>query len=396
MPLPEPSWHGADPDLPGFRSTLYELYKHLDAVAPVSLTPRGLWRLTRHADCVRLLRHRNVGVRLSDGSHAVADESTAPRLFMLDQDPPNHGRLRKLVSRYFTPKSMKALEARIVEITSSLIDAMGDEFDLIEALAKPLPTTVICEMMGVPPEDQRVFGEWTTALTYILIGEGASPGQKQAAMAAFGKMTGYITKRIEERRSTLSDDIISVLIHAEEDGDRLSLPELLWQCIGLILAGFETTTGLIANGMRQLLLHPDQWQRLKDEPSLIDTAVEECLRFDPPAVFALRVVHEDVEFGDYTIPKDSRVLALLAAGNRDGSVFEDPDTFDIARAPNPHLGFGGGAHMCLGAHLARLEGRAAISALARRKPNLELVDRDVTWSGSLLRIPEQLRLRSGR
>ena len=184
-----------------------------------------------------------------------------------------------------------------------------------------------------------------------------------------------------------------MVVRAEEDGERLSQPELIWQCVGLILAGFETTTGLIANGMRQLLLHRDQWERLKADPTLVDGAVEECLRIDPPAIGARRILHEEAEFGGYRLPPNEVVLACLAAANRDPDVFDDPDAFDIGRTPNPHLSFSTGPHMCLGAALARLEGRVAIGALARRMPDLELVHEEVQWSGSLLRIPEELRLR---
>jgi hypothetical protein len=395
MTLPEPSWHGADPDLPDFRSTLHERYRHLREVAPVSLTPRGVWRLAKHSDCVRLLKRTKVGVRTTDGQLPGADESKQPRAFMLDKDPPDHTRLRKLVSRYFTPQAIDALAPRIAEVTDELLDGVKGqpEIDLIPTLAKPLPTTIICEMMGVPTEDRHTFGEWTSDLTYVLAGTSATAEQQRAASDAYAHMEGYIGQRIAERRGAPSGDLISVLVAAEEDGDRLTPEELTWQCIGLILAGFETTTGLLTNGLRQLLLHRSEWQRLVDDPSVVDTLVEECLRFDPAVIGAMRVVHEDVEFGGYTIPKNSQVLALIAAGNRDPDVFDRPDALDIARNPNPHLGFGGGPHVCLGAYLARLECRAAFSALARRLPTVELAERRARWSPSLFRIPAELRLR---
>jgi cytochrome P450 len=346
---------------------------------------------------LHLLKRAKVGVRTTDGRLLNADESKLPRAFMLDQDAPNHTRLRKLVSRYFTPKAMAALDARVREVTDQLLDPVQgeNEIELVGVLAKPLPTTVICEMMGVPPKDRHTFGQWTTEITYLLLGTNATPAQQKAASEAFMKMVGYIGQRIEQRRGSLSDDLISVLIRAEEDGDRLGPEELTWQCVGLIIAGFETTTGLIANGMRQLLLHPEQWRRLVDDRTLLDSAVEECLRFDPPVIGTVRVLHEDAEFGGYLIPKDKQVFVAIAAANRDPDAFESPDTFDIGRTPNPHLGFGGGPYLCLGAHLARLEARAALAALAERFPDLEVVDRRARWSGSLLRIPEELRLRRG-
>lgn len=394
MSQPEPGWHGANPNQPDFRSTLHERYRHLREVAPVSLTPEGMWRLTRHADVVRLLKNTKVGMRTSEGKLPYADESRVPRVFMLEQDPPNHTRLRKLVARYFTPKAMNALKYRIEEITDLLVNELGTgEVDLIPALAKPLPTSVICEMMGVPIEDQTTFTEWTTDLTYILMGSRAAPEQQKRANAAMLNMAGYLTSRIEERRKSLTDDLISVLIRAEEDGDRLTQAELLWQCTGLILAGFETTTGLIGNGIRQLLLHPAELERLREDPSLIDTAVEECLRFDPPIVGTSRYMHEEAEFGGFRIPKDAQVFAGLAAANRDPEEFDNPDELDVSRSPNNHLGFGGGPHMCLGTHLARLEAQLAIGTLLERYPDIQLVSEEPCWSASLFRIPAELRVR---
>lgn len=395
MDHPTPSWHGADPDEPDFRVTLHERYRHLRQVAPVNLTPRGSWRLTRHADVVRLLKLPTAGVRTSEGELPLADESMLPRLFMLEQDPPNHTRLRRLVAKYFTPRAMETLHARVVEATDALLEDMAghDEVDLIPGLALPLPTAVICEMMGVPPEDRLTFTEWTSDMTYFLMGELATPEQQHRAGVGLGKMIAYVTQRIEERRGSLGDDLISVLIRAEEDGDRLTQMELVWQCMGLILAGFETTTGLIGNGVRQLLEHPEQRARLVADPSLIDTAVEECLRFDPPIVASGRVLHEATDFGGFLLPKDARVIAVLAAANRDPEVFDDADTFDVGRAPNPHVAFGGGRHTCLGNNLARLEARVAIGALLRRWPDMELLTKAPRWTPSLFRIPAELRVR---
>jgi cytochrome P450 len=391
---PEPSWHGADPDEADFRATIHERYRHLRSEAPVSLTPRGAWRLTRHADCIKLLKHTKVGVRTTEGKLPQADETKMPRLFMLEQDPPDHGRLRKVVARYFTPRAMEKLHHRVQEITKDLLDNIGSgEFDLMKALALPLPTAVICEMMGVPPEDQVTFTEWTDDLTYFLMGTAATEEQQRRAGVAIGRMMEYITARIEERRDSDGEDLISVMLKAEGD-ERLSHMELLWQCVGLILAGFETTTGLIGNGVRQLLLHPEELARLRQDPSLIDTAVEECLRFDPPILATARYLHEEAEFGGYRIPVNARVTAILAAANRDQDEFEDPDRFDIGRTPNKHLGFGGGPHICLGAYLARLEAREAIGSLVKRFPNLRLVSDEQKWTGSLFRILAELPVTS--
>ncbi len=392
---PEPSWHGANPDDEDFRATIHERYRHLRQVAPVSLSPLGGWRLSRYEDCVRLLKQTRVGVRTTEGELPQADESAMPRLFMLEQDPPDHGRLRKMVARYFTPRAMDQLHQRVEEITEQLLDQVEGEFDLMTSLALPLPSAVICEIMGVPTADRTTFTAWTGDMTYFLMGTGATPEQQQRAQIAIGKMVEYITARISERQGGEGEDLISVLLQAQDE-ERLSHMELLWQCMGLILAGFETTTGLIGNGVRQLLLHPQELQRLKQDPSLLETAVEECLRFDPPILATTRFLHEETKFGAYVLPVNARVTAILASANRDPEVFPEPDRFDVGRTPNKHLGYGGGPHMCLGAYLARMEARIAIERLFQRFPDLELVNSEQNWTRSLFRILASLPLRSSK
>ena len=387
---PQPSWHGADPDAPDFRATIHERYRQLRETAPVSLTPRGAWRLARHDDCERLLKRTAVGVRTTEGKLPQADEAGMPRLFMLEQDPPNHTRLRKMVARYFTPRAMDNLHERVKVLTQELVDQIQPgQVDLMKALALPLPTSVICEMMGVPKEDRLTFIQWTDDMTYFLLGSAATPEQQSRAGTAIGRMTAYLTSRIEERRDSEEEDLISVLVRAEDE-DRLSHAELLWQCMGLILAGFETTTGLIGNGIRALLMHPEELAKLQSDPALLESAVEECLRFDPPILATCRYLHEEAEFGDYTLPVNTAVTAVLAAANRDPEVFDHPDRFDITRSPNKHLGFGGGPHICLGAYLARLEAREAISALFRRYPKVKLVSEAQSWTNSLFRTLAEL------
>lgn len=388
---PQPSWHGADPDAPDFRDRLHERYAELRRLAPVNLTPRGVWRLCRHADCEQLLKRLKVGVRTTDGELPQADESQTPRAFMLDQDPPNHARLRRLVSGYFTPRAMQKLQQHVEERADSLVAQMqGKRADIVEDLAAPLSTSIVSEIMGVPHGDRELFAYWTEDLTYILLGDFAEPEQRVRARAAFQHLSQYFDSAIERRKHSHSEDLIGVLVRAETAGEQLSRTEFLWQCVGLMLAGFETTTGLIANGMRQLLLHPAEWQRLVDDPSAVERAVEECLRFDPPVVGVLRFLHEDAEFGGYNLKKNTRVMAVIPAANRDADVFEDPDRFDIGREHNSHFSLGGGPHMCLGAHLARLEARAAFRSLAARAPRLRLETNEVSWRRSLFRVPARM------
>jgi cytochrome P450 len=400
-PLPadlrDDPWLGADPSNPEYREDSAPFLRRLREVAPVSLTPLGSWRLARYADCVRLLKEVRSGVRFADGTPALGARSNVtagPGEFMLQQDPPAHTRLRRLVSRAFTPRAVERLRERVRKNVRELLDEAlaRDEIDVIAALALPVPSTVICEMMGVPLADRPRFTAWTGDATHLLVAEFAPEDVLQRGIAAAGQLALYFQQLIEERRSALGDDMLSHLIRAEEAGDRLSPSELLVQSIGLLIAGFETTIGLIGNGVYQLLRHPDELARLRREPGLIRTAVDECLRFDGPIGATLRILHEDAEFSGVRIPKDSRVLAMLESANRDPERFPDPERFDVARAPNEHLSFGGGVHHCLGAHLARMEAQEAIGALVARTRELELREARREWGRSLFRVPAHLRV----
>ncbi len=377
---PEPSWHGADPDLPDFRDKKHELYRHLHAVAPVSLSPRGSWRLTRYEDAQRLLKQTKAGVRPSDGTGGTVDH------FMLGKDGVDHARLRRLVARYFTPRAMGNLRQRMAEVARELLDEVdGDStIDLVAALSLPLPSRMICEMLGVPQSDREDVIQWTGDLTYVLMGDAASPEQRTRAQQARAKMGAYITRLIEQRRDSLNDDLISVLIRKEEDGDQLSPEELVWQVMGLILAGFETTTALITNVVRLLVLNPDQLALVRSDRSLIAGAVEEALRLEPPVTAVRRFLHEPAEFGGFDLEVDTPVVAVLVAANRDPEVFDNPDAFDVTRTPNRHLAFGMGPHVCLGLQMARMEAAVALEELLERTTSMELVTRRREWAVSLM------------
>ncbi|MBW2665759.1 MAG: cytochrome P450, partial [Deltaproteobacteria bacterium] len=350
-------WRGANPLDPAFRLDPYPALKRLREIEPVHETPLGIWRLSRYSDCVRMLRDLPVGVRRTDGTLPGVDESKLEnqRNFMLQQDPPNHTRLRKLVSRAFTPRAVSALEPAVDRIVTECLDRIETrhEFDVIADLALPVPATLICEMLGVPRGDRDRFTVWTAEATHGLAAQIAPPDVLDRARQAGLSLGAYFENLIEERRGSLGDDILSGMIRAEEDGDTLSHQELISQSIGLLIAGFETTIGLIGNGTRQLLLHPDELAKLRADPRLIESAIEECLRFDGPIPLTLRIPHQDIDFGEQVIPKDSTVMVLLAAANRDPERFPEPERFDITRDPNPHIAFGGGTHLCLGTHLAR-------------------------------------------
>ena len=376
-----------------------DLYTHLHTLRetdPVNLSPIGLWRLTRHTDVVRLLRDTPAGVRTTTG-RSFRSSSGAPddprEQFMLLQDPPTHTRLRKLVSRAFTPRAVARARDSVQRIVTSCLDAVEERgrLDVIADLALPVPATVICEMLGVPTADRDRFTAWTADATHGLNPSPfPDPAVQARADAAADSLREYFEALIAERRKKLSDDLISALIRVEEEGDRLSTTEMLSQSIGLLIAGFETTIGLIGNGVRALIDHPDELAKLVAQPELIDGAVEECLRYDGPIIATLRILHADAEFGGKTLPKDSIVLGVLAAANHDPEVFAEPDRFDIERDASEHLAFGGGVHFCLGSHLARLEARIAIGSLVSRFSGLELESRSVEWGPSFFRVPGQL------
>jgi cytochrome P450 len=391
------SWSGANPLDPAFRADPHPFLRHLREVDPVNETPIGVWRLSRYDDCVRLLTQVPTGVRMADGTFPGENivPSGGPAEFMLQQDPPNHTRLRKLVSKAFTPRAIERLRARAQEIADERIDAVAARgtMDVIADLALPVPSTMICEMMGVPIADRERFTQWTAEATHLLAFMLLPPDVLERALIAVRELRAYFEALIAERRSRLSDDILSDLIRAEEAGDRLSPTELLSQSVGLLIAGFETTIGLIGNGVLSLLRHPGQLAVLRARPELIGSAVEECLRFDGPIILTPRYLRQDTEFGGKRIPRDTQVWAMLFAANRDPARFADPERFDITRADNAHLAFGGGTHFCLGAHLARMEAQVAIGTLVRRLDRLELATDTLEWGRSLFRVLGYLPIR---
>jgi cytochrome P450 len=399
---PDPSWHGADPADPGYLEDPYPIYRGLREHHPVSLTPDGVWRLTRYDDCLRALRLAGAGMRRTDGRlpGQTAEEAAAePAQFMLLADPPRHTRLRNLVSKAFTPRAISAWSGRIEAVTDDLLDRVesNGEMDLIADLALPVPATLICEMLGVPVKDRDTFTEWTADATHgLALRRGNAPSElvERVEKASMG-LAGYFNQLIESRRGEPGDDLLSALIAAEEEADRLSAEELLIQSIGLLIAGFETTIGLIANGLTTMIRNPDEMERLRNDPALIESAVEECLRYSGPITWTIRVLHAPVEIGGYTLETNEEVAVGLAAANRDPDCFDQPERFDVARyaadqAAPAHLSFGGGAHFCLGAHLARLESQVAIGRLVERFSDFKLLDEKTVWGRSLFRVPARV------
>jgi pimeloyl-[acyl-carrier protein] synthase len=318
----------------------------------------------------------------------------APRL--LFSDPPTHTRLRKLVSRAFTPKRIKDLEPKIREFTAQLLDraAAKGEFELMADLAVPLPVMVIAEMLGVPPADYEQFKAWSDV---IIEADNTLPGAPipPVIKEAFEALSKFFIGEIAKRRQQPGPDLVSALVAARDENDSLTEEELIAFAILLLLAGNETTTNLIGNGTLALMRHPDELARLWRDADLMPRAIEEMLRYDPPAQSTVRISKADAVVNGVEIKAQSGVFVVLAALNRDPAQFPDPDSFDITRDPNDHLAFGDGIHFCLGAALARLEGAIAFGAMRERFPRLHLADpaAEVKYKGSyFLRGLAELRM----
>jgi pimeloyl-[acyl-carrier protein] synthase len=362
---------------PAFVADPYPTYHRLHAEDPVHHSPLGFWVLTRYEDVVAVLRDpRFAKEAIAAVVAARLGRAPAAPLSMLDRDPPDHTRLRSLVSKAFTPRVVEALRPHIQKIVDSLLDrvAGANAMDLIEDFAYPLPVIVICEMLGVPFEDHERFKQWgldiARGLDSILLPPDSDVARRSDA--ARSALTAYFRELIAERRASPRADLLSGLIAAEEVGDRLREDELLATCILLLVAGHETTVNLIGNGTLALLRHRDQLRRLREDPGLIASAVEELLRYDGPVQRTARVSGEDVAIAGRTIAKGELVMPFIGAADRDPAQFPDPDRLDIARTDNRHIAFGWGIHFCLGAPLARLEGQIALNTLVRRLPKLAL------------------------
>jgi cytochrome P450 len=364
---------------PEFVADPYPMYHRLRAEDPVHHSPLGFWVLTRYPDVMTMLRDPRLTKEPIAAFVAARFGVAVPPgigLSMLDRDPPDHTRLRGLVSKAFTPRALEGLRPHIQQIVDGLLDEAQrrGSMDLIEEFAYPLPVRVICEMLGVPVKDHERFKQWGLDIARGLDAIMLGPESEVAVRSVAGRraLSNYFRELIAERRSAPRDDMLSALIAAEEAGDKLNEEELLATCILLLVAGHETTVNLIGNGTLALLRHPAELRRLRENPGLITTAVEELLRFDGPVQRTARIPSEDITIGGVTIGKGEMVMPFLGAADRDPAQFSDPDRLDITRADNRHIAFGMGIHFCLGAPLARMEGQIAINTLLARLPKLAL------------------------
>jgi hypothetical protein len=362
-------------------------------VAPVHRSDLGaVWFLTRWADCNAVLRDPRLGKGdLNDDRRALFNPGLPPRQqtvmgnSMLFVNPPDHTRLRGLVSRGFTPRRMQDLEAHVGHMADVIVDRMAVEgdVDVMDALAFRLPVQVIGELVGVPPSDRDQFRTLVRASAAALE-PGVTAEQVEDAEHAMAIMDDYFRSLIERRRADLEHDLVSALIAARDGEDRLSEDEMVATLILLFAAGFETTTNLIGNGLLCLLRNPDQFARLRAEPDLVGSAVEEMLRFESPVQVDARTAFEPVEIDGHRVGAGETVVTFLGAANRDPAEFVDPERFDVARDPNHPLSFAAGIHYCLGANLARLEGRIVFDRLVRRTADIEWLDDAPDWRGTLI------------
>jgi cytochrome P450 len=374
---------------PAHRADPYPLYRQLRENGPALMPESNLGVFANFADCDEVLRHPSscsdrlkstVAQRAVAAGQEARPFGTPGFLFL---DPPDHTRLRKLVSKAFSPKVVRALEPGIAELVDGLLDkvAAAGRMEVIGDLAYPLPVAVICRLLGVPVEDEPQFS-WASAL----LAQGLDPfialtGQPQGfeeRMEAGLWLRGYLRDLLQRRRTHPGDDLMSGLIAVEEAGDQLTEDEIVATCNLLLIAGHETTVNLIANGALAMLRHPEHWAALGQDSSRASAIVEETLRYDPPVQLVARVAGADMNIGGARIPQGDTMMLLLAAAHRDPAVTERPDEFDPTRTSVRHLAFGLGPHFCLGAPLARLEATVALSAVTRRFPTARL-DGDPTY-----------------
>lgn len=354
---------------PELRLNPFPMYAALRSTGGIlHLAEQNVWNIFRYADVKTVLSDYE---RFSN-SHLRDGQVIVPSL--LGTDPPRHTQLRGLVQKAFTPKAIEAMEPRIAQLTDELLERVRGQgnMDLVADLGAPLPVMVIAEMLGIPTEDRVQFKHWSDELVAasdrVLMGPDAD--LMEVTGAAMQEMLAYFGEIIDQRRHSPGNDLISGLIVAEIDGERLSREDLLNFCWLLLVAGNETTTNLLSNAIITLLEHPEAMAELLADPTLIPRAIEEVLRYRSPVQAMFRTAAQDVEIAGQQVKAGSMVIAWIGSANRDETVFPDADRFDIRRDPNPHIAFGHGIHFCLGAPLARLEARVVLPALLERLPNL--------------------------
>lgn len=382
----------------------YPMLAELQTTDPVHHSELGTWVFTRYADVDQVARDQRwsrfeaaqteMGL-LEDTDDDLAIALRAQQMMLINRDEPDHTRIRRLLQKTFTPKGLAGWMPRIQQIIDSVIDSVVDldTFDFVSKVGYPIPEMVICELMGVPHSDHDLWGAWASkSVARNRVNSGTEENLREAQQAVLN-FNHYFRDLVARRRQNPGNDLVTLLIRAEEEGDRLSEDELIGTLVMLITAGHETTANMLGNGLYCLLRHPEQYELLIAQPSLVSTAVEEMLRYEPTPKLGLpRLSTEPIQVGEITIPVGSRAIMLRNAANRDPSVFDDPTSFDITRVENRHVSFGTGIHFCLGSVLARTELRMTFAALCRRFPQFELVEIP-SWRATGVRALNSLMVR---
>ncbi|EHI13294.1 cytochrome P450 [Mycolicibacterium thermoresistibile] len=390
---------------PANRSDPYPVYRRIRERGPVQPAGGNVTVFSSYADCDAVLRHPDScsdGLKSTITRRQLAEGKDVRPLGppgFLFLDPPDHTRLRGLVSKAFAPKVVRALEADIAAMVDELLAAAepgGEPFDVISGLAYPLPVTVICRLLGVPIEDEPRFRDASALLAqgldpFLTVTGQAADGHEQR-VAAGQWLRGYLGELLEARRADPRDDLMSALIEVVESGDQLSTEEIIATCNLLLVAGHETTVNLIANAVLAMLRTPGQWAALAADPQRVSAVVEETLRYDPPVQLVARVAGADMTIGGVSVPEGDSMLLLLAAAHRDPAMYDRPDVFDPDRGPIRHLGFGRGIHFCLGAPLARLEAAIALQQITARFPRARLAGQPVYKPNLTLRGMQSLHI----
>jgi cytochrome P450 len=351
----------------------------------------ALWSIVSHSECSsaakdpKLSAKRSQQMILSLPLSSQSEFSELARmlgLWLIFMDPPEHTRLRKLLNKGFSPAAIESLRPQVEAIVDEMLKLLqdGSEVDLMREFANPMPVRIILEMLGIPQELRDTFVNWSRAIAVFRGSPDRTVEQARAAQDALIELTDFFRKTVAERRRNKGNDLISLLIDIEEEGEVLTEEELYAQCIALLFAGHETTRNLIGNGMYTLLRHPQETAELRENPEMIRTAVEEILRYESPVQFTARVLKEDVEICGQHIPKRWSVLCMLGAANRDPKRFKDPNQLDLKRLNNQHLAFSAGPHACIGGQLARLEGQIALLNLVQRFPQMKLAGPRPEWA----------------
>ncbi|MGI5481622.1 cytochrome P450 [Streptomyces lavendofoliae] len=387
-----------DPWSPAFVADPYPAYAELRARGRVHwFEPTRQYLVPRHADVSALLRDRRLGRtyrhRFTDEDFGRTPPPAAHEPFhtlndhgMLDLEPPDHTRIRRLVSKAFTPRTVERLRPYVHRLADELVGSLVAEGggDLLTAVAEPLPVAVIAEMLGIPEADRAPLRPWSADICGMY---ELNPDEETAARAvrASVEFSAYLRELIAERRARPGEDLISALIAAHDEGDRLTGQELVSTCVLLLNAGHEATVNSTVGAWWTLFRHPDQLAALRADPGLVPTAVEELLRYDTPLQLFERWVLDDIEIGGSTVPRGSEIALLFGSANRDADAFDRPDTLDLARVDNPHISFGAGIHYCVGAPLARMELAASMTALLERAPALRPVKEPERRPGFVIR-----------